>query len=169
MAPLKSTTEAEIRFLRSEACHGIALTGRTLIVLWQTETRNEAVGELARLLAARAAEVGSVALLQVIGDGATPPDAAARAALATMLKDNETRIVASAVVFEGTGFRASLIRSLVIGISMLSRPKCPHTVFASVSEGVAWLCSHLGGSDSERHASGMRQAIDRLRQRETAR
>jgi hypothetical protein len=169
MAPLRSPTEAEVHILRTEASHSVAFTGRTLVVLWHTETSDRAVRELSALLAGQAAETGSVSLLQVIGERATPPDGIARTALATMLKDHEARIVASAVVFEGTGFRASVIRSVVVGISMLSRPKCPHTVFASVSEGVTWLSGHLGGSDGARHAHGMRVAIDWLRQPETAR
>ncbi|HEY0469499.1 MAG TPA: hypothetical protein VGC79_35160 [Polyangiaceae bacterium] len=139
--------------------------GRTVVALWRTETRAEAVAELATLLAAHAAEFGSVGLLQVIGDLALPPDAAARTALANMLKVNETRIAASAVVYEGAGFRASVIRSVVIGISMLSRPKCPHTVFASTKAGIEWLCSHEPLSDGSPHRahSSMQLAIDRLR------
>ena len=82
-----------------------------------------------------------------------------------MLKDNETRIIASAVVFEGTGFRASVIRSVVIGISMLSRPKCPHMVFASTSAGIDWLSQQLNANAGLRHsAASMRLAVDQLRQ-----
>ena len=165
MAPATRPSPTDVRILRSEAAHGIAFVGRTLVVLWQTETRAEAVVELATLLAGRAAEFGSVGLLQVIGDRATPPDSAVRAALAAMLKDNEQRIAASAVVFEGAGFRASVVRSIVIGISMLSRPKCPHTVFASTADGIAWLSGHepLGGGRPGQAAATMQLAIARLR------
>ena len=166
MALAKSPTPAEVRILRSDASHGIACVGRTLIVLWQTETRSGAVAELATLLAGFAAESGSVALLQVIGDQAIPPEGPVRAALAAMLKDNETRIIASAVVFEGVGFRASVIRSIVVGISMLSRPKCPHTVFASSAAGIEWLNAQLKASGSPgQSASSMQLAIEQLRQR----
>jgi hypothetical protein len=163
MTQANSSLQTQVRLLRTELSHGIALSGRTLVVLWQTETTSEAVRELASLVAGQAAEMASVGLLQVIGEGATAPDAGVRAALAAMLKENEARIVASAVVFEATGFRASLIRSIVIGISMLSRPKCPHTVFGSVGEGIAWLSGRVGGSDGARHAVGMQVAIERLR------
>lgn len=163
MTQANHSLPTQVRLLRTESSHGIALSGRTLVVLWHTVTSSEAVRDLASLVAGHAAETGSVGLLQIIGEGATPPEASVRAALAAMLKENEARIVASAVVFEATGFRASLIRSIVIGISMVSRPKCPHTVFASVSEGIAWLSSRFGGSDAARHAIGMQLAIDRLR------
>jgi hypothetical protein len=166
MAQAPHPAQTEVRFLRCEASHAIAFTGRALVVLWQTETRAQAVVELATLLGSYATELGSVGLLQVIGDHATPPDSATRAALASMLKAHETRIVASAVVFEGVGFRASMIRSIVIGISMLSRPKCPHTVFASTKEGIAWLSGQL--DDSPRDcADQLRLAVERLRQRVT--
>ncbi len=158
MAPPLSRAKSEVRILHREASHGIAFVGRTLVVLWEAETRARAVAELAARLPALAAESGSLALLQVIGDHALPPDGAARAALAALLKANDTRLV----VFEGTGFRASVIRSVVIGISMLSRPKFPHTVFASTTAGVEWLSNQLG--DSPRHvADDRRLAIDRLR------
>ncbi len=166
MMPATSLPKAEIRILRSEASHAIAFAGQALVAYWQTETREQAVTELATLLADLAAEFGSLVLLQVIGDQATPPDGAARAALAAMLKANETRIIASAVVFEGTGFRAAMVRSIVIGISMPSRPKCPHAVFASTKAGVDWLCSQLRASGGPRDsADSMQLAIERLRQR----
>ena len=153
----------QVRLLRTESSHGIAITGRTVVALWQTETTIEAVRELASVLAGHAAESGGAGLLQVIDERATPPDGNTRVALAAMLKDNEARIVASAVVFEGSGFRASVVRSVVIGITMLTRPKCPHTVFASVNEGIAWLSGRMGDSDGARHATGMQLAIDQLR------
>src|SRR3954466_12421281 len=106
MTLAKGSAEADVRILRHEACHGIAFASRTLIVHWQTETRGQAVAELATLLSSLAVEHGNLCLLQVIGERATPPDGATRAALAAMLKENEHRIVASAVVYEGGGFRA---------------------------------------------------------------
>jgi hypothetical protein len=163
MVPDKSDATEEIRVLRREASHAVATVGRTLVVLWQTETSAHAVAELATSLAQFAKEVGRLGLLQVIGDRAVVPDTAARTALATLLKANESRLVASAVVFEGAGFRASAIRSIVIGISMLSRPKYPHTVFASTTAGVAWLSRQLDESWRD-SADGMQRAIDRLRQ-----
>jgi hypothetical protein len=78
----------------------------------------------------------------------------------------KSRIIASAVVFEGTGLRASMIRSVVIGIAMLSRPKCPHTVFESTTAGSAWLSQHLKASGSPHHsAEAMELAIAQVRQR----
>src|SRR6185369_806476 len=163
MTQANRSLPTQVRLLRSESSHGIALSGQTLVVLWHTDTSIEAVRELASLVAGQAAESGSVGLLQVIDERATPPDVNVRTALADMLKANEARIFASAVVFEATGFRASVVRSIVVGISMLSRPKCPHTVFGSVREGIAWLSGRLGGSEGARQAIGMQLAVDRLR------
>ena len=164
-----SPAAAEVRILHSEPSHAIAFLERTLVVLWQTETRKQAVLELGSLLAGLAGlaeESRGLALIQVIGDHATPPDSDTRAALAAMLKANETRIIASAVVFEGSGFRASVIRSVVVGISLLSRPKCPHTVFASTADGLAWLSGHMKSSNAPHYSpERVRLAIDDLRQR----
>ena len=166
MALASRPATAEIRLLRSEATHSIAFTGRALVVFWKTETREQAVNELSSMIAGLAAECGPVGLLQVIDDHAIPPESATRAALARMLKNNETRIIASAVVFEGAGFRASVVRSIVIGISMLSRPQCPHMIFATANEGIAWLSARLSERRSSDHvASGMQLAVEQLRQR----
>jgi len=164
MEPLKNSAGPEVRILRHEASHGIAFAGRTLIAHWQTETRGQAVAELATLLSHLATEHGNLGLLQVISEQATPPDGATRAALAAMLKANENRIVASAVIYEGVGFRASMIRSIVVGISMLSRPKCPHTVFASTTAGIEWLAQHFQSSGGARYsAKDVQLATDQLR------
>ena len=157
---------AKVQILRSDDAHAIAFTGRTLVAYWQTETREPAVNELASLLAGFATEFGRVGLLQIIDDRAIPPNGATRAALAAMLKNNEAQLTASAVVFEGAGFRASVVRSIVIGIGMLSRLKCPHLIFATTGEGIAWLSAQLSGAHSApQSARGMQLAVDQLRER----
>jgi hypothetical protein len=159
-------TSDQLRILRNEPSHGIAFTGRTLVVHWQTETHASAVIELATLLASLAAECGSLALLQVIGEKAIPPDGSARAALASMLKSNEARIIASAVVFEATGFRAALIRSIVSSISMLSGHKCAHVVFGSTTEGIEWLRAQIkANAGAHQSADSLQVAIAQLRER----
>jgi len=154
----------QVRILRRSAAHGIAVASHTLVVHWRTKTGSAAVDDLTTLLSEFANELGRVALVQVIHERATPPDGAACRALATMLKRNERRLVGSAVVFEGAGFRISMVRAIVLAISTLARIECPHTTFGSTAAAIEWLTALFG--DGCPHATdGVQLAIDRLRAR----
>jgi len=157
----------EVRILLRDAEHGIAVASHTLVVHWRTKTLVPAIEDLTTLLSDLADEFGSVALVQVIHERAIPPDGAACRALATMLKSNDRRIVGSAVVFEGTGFRASVVRSIVLAICTLARPKFPHSAFGSVAAAIEWLTALFG--DARPHATdGAQLAIRRLRAHESS-
>jgi len=59
-----------------------------------------------------------------------------------------------------------MVRSIVIGISMLSRPKSPQVIFATTGEGIAWLSAQLSGARSAaQSARDMQLAVDQLRER----
>ena len=49
----------------------------------------------------------------------------------------------SGVCFEGTGLRATIVRSVVTGLSLLSSFPFPHKVFGSLTEGVAFVNERL--------------------------
>jgi hypothetical protein len=85
---------------------------------------------------------GTVWLLQVVTPDATIPDARSREALANMLCSLDGIVSHSAVVHVGSGFRASLIRSIVTGLNALGRQRFPHKVFASTQAAVAWFGSN---------------------------
>jgi len=69
-------------------------------------------------------------VLHVVAETASPPDAKGRAIAAKFLEYIEFHSNAT----EGTGFRASLIRSVIVGIIFLSRVRAKHSVSASVPE-----------------------------------
>lgn len=52
----------------------------------------------------------------------------------------------SAICFEGTGMRATIVRSVVTGLTIMSQPPFPHKVFASLDEGVTFVNQHLGAA-----------------------
>ena len=155
----------EVRILRRDATHGIAVASHTVVVHWQTKTLVTAVEDLTTLLSELADEFGSVALVQVIHERAIPPDGAACRALVTMLKNNESRLVGSAVVYEGTGFSASVVRSIVFAIATLARPRCPHVAFGSVAAAIEWLTA-LFGDTRPGATDGVLLAARRLRARD---
>ena len=67
-----------------------------------------------------------------------------RAAVAAMLRDHQDAIAGSAIVFEGTGFRASIVRSVVAAINLASRLDFPSSVHSDLASAAAWLAERGG-------------------------
>lgn len=74
------------------------------------------------------------------------PPSDARESIAGFLRDASDYIQASGVVFEGTGFRAAAVRSVVVSLTMLARQQYPHKVFATLEETALWLEREAGAS-----------------------
>jgi len=60
------------------------------------------------------------------------------------MRDASDIIKASGVVFEGSGFRAAAVRSVVISLTMLAGQKYPHKVFANLIETAVFLEREVG-------------------------
>lgn len=83
-----------------------------------------------------------IGLLTIIEDKAPAPDNDARGRIAEFLGQAEF-IAASGVAFEGSGFRAAAVRSIVSGLTILARQPFPHKVFSSIFATMEWLSPEL--------------------------
>jgi hypothetical protein len=92
-------------------------------------------------------QVGFLTIIEPIAGQGTMPTSV-RNALAQMLKDNENFLRAAAIVFEGTGFRATVVRSVVTAIQMAARPKFHSSVFSDRNAGATWLMHQMAESSS---------------------
>jgi hypothetical protein len=57
-----------------------------------------------------------------------------------MLRGLQGVVSHSVVVYEGKGFRASMIRSIATSVTSRSHPGFPHRVFGSLADAVRWMC-----------------------------
>lgn len=135
------------------------------MVIWRVNTTVEGARALRReCLGFAAKRPEGIALLTIVEEGAPMPAPESREVIARFLGDASESIRASAVIFEGDGFRAAAVRSVVIGLTMLARQKYPHKVFAAVEDGATWLERELreyfGGSFT---ADGLCNATTRVR------
>ncbi len=146
-----------------DARHGIGVWNNVVIAVWRTETRASAVEKLSEALAGLSRAHREVALLQVVEDGATAPDAESRRAITSMLQQHGGSIRCSAVVYEGDGFRAATLRAVVTGITLLGRPAYPHLVFASTISAINWTALHFS-HDGSGWAEQLRNAVTELRE-----
>jgi hypothetical protein len=108
--------------------YALATWGSVFIVIWRKNTTAVGVQDLrTQCKKFGTAHPEGVLLLTIIHDGAPAPEAAERSALAEFLKSAD-HIRASAVVMEGTSFRAAFVRGVVTGLTMLAHQPFPHQV-----------------------------------------
>lgn len=73
------------------------------------------------------------------------PSEPVRNGLSSFLRANQQHIVASVVIYEGTGFRATIVRSVVTAIQVASALDFPAQVSASRGAGAKWLLDKMRG------------------------
>jgi hypothetical protein len=104
-----------------------------------------------------------IVMLTLIGNDAGKPDAAAVKLLAEHMSSIAGHIKHSAVVFEGTGFRAAFIRAVTTGLSLLANHPYPHRMceFDTAVEDVARAMSQAKGTPVL--AVSVRRAVQDIR------
>jgi hypothetical protein len=85
---------------------------------------------------------GKLAEMTLIAPDAPFPGAEARAAFDAAVPIVSPYYGCVSAVFEGTGFRAAMVRAFVASFQMLSRTKYPQKVFATADEAAAWMFPH---------------------------
>jgi hypothetical protein len=120
--------------------HIIGAWERVAVVVFREETTIEGVRNLTAVcddLARQHPE--GIFLLTIVAPNAPMPPSVVRSAVAAFLAARAGQLIASAVVYEGAGFRAAAVRSVVTGVSMVSKPPYPHKVFSSVAAAARWF------------------------------
>lgn len=113
------------------------------VVMWHHHTTLEGVEKFSQHLETHSKlHPKGLGLVTIIPTAATPPPTEVRGALAKALTAAKF-VKGSAVCFEGTGLRATIVRSVVTGMTLLSAPPYPHKVFASIPEGVTFVNQQL--------------------------
>ncbi len=110
-------------------------------VLWQDRTTLEGVATLETHFEQYSRNrLKDLALITIVASQAhRSPPAQVRHRLAAWLSDSSSKLLISAVVFEGDGFAAAMVRGVVIGLSMLAKPNFPHRVVSSVWHAGGWF------------------------------
>ena len=134
-------------------------------VVWRGETSLQGIASLRSACSEIAsAHPRGIGMLTIIGASAPLPASAARKALAQLLAEGSEFIKCSALLIEGAGFRASAVRSVVTGLTLLAQQAYPHRV-CDVDEAVRLFSRHVPCATGEAISqSALRISIDQLRQ-----
>lgn len=125
----------------------LAVCDRVVLAVFLGKTTVQTVRRSAQLAAELYATLQEpLLILTVVDEHAIVPPLEVRIELVSCLKRFNGVVDRSAVVFEGEGFRAATVRSIVAGVSLFSRPDYPHRVFASVGAAARFLGNGKHGS-----------------------
>jgi hypothetical protein len=139
----------------------VACVGPCLVVVSNTLSLEsvEAMGRGMAKLVHRYGKLSSFSLVDRKSGPNTTPEA--RDAITELVRKHSHGITGAAVVCEGTGFRATAIRSIVTAIHMASRSSHPSKVFSEPEPAIEWLASTR--SDGALDMALLRQASEGLR------
>jgi hypothetical protein len=121
---------------------------RTVVVLvWRNASSIEAIHTLARTFdAIRGRHSDSlVGFLSIIErDCSLDMPSEVRGGLTRVLDQNQDVIGGAAIVYEGEGFKATVVRSVITAINIAARTRFPNGVFGDVSSAADWLVERIG-------------------------
>ena len=125
----------------------IACVGPCLVIISYTFTLAgvEAIGRGMAKLVARQQKICSISFVERKSGPGTAPEA--RDAVAEIVRKHDKNITGAAIVCDGTGFRATAVRSVVTAIHMASRASYASKVFASSEPALEWLQNTRGTPD----------------------
>lgn len=132
-----------VQLLDASPDHLVGTVDQVLLIVWRVRTLVTAVDRIQMAydeLVANCPE--GIGLLNIVEQTAPMPGSDARERIATFLRE-ASRVSASAVAFEGTGFRAAAVRSVVAGLALLARQAFPHKIFPTVETAAEWLVPTL--------------------------
>lgn len=129
-----------VQVFESTLDHAVGTCGRLIVTTWRRRMSPEAVlGVRQRTEANLPPGIKGVLFLVVVEESAEAPSKDARHSLAELLHAHAEQIAGGAMVFEGSGFRAAMVRSVATSMALLARTQFSFKVFPSVSRAAAWL------------------------------
>ncbi len=91
-----------------------------------------------------ATHADGISMIVIVEENCAMPDGPTRDLMANDMKRHEAFTNHMALVYEGTGFRAAALRSIVAGLHFVSRQRVSTKVLSSVEAAADWLAGASG-------------------------
>jgi hypothetical protein len=140
----------------SNADAAVATQGHYVVLLWRRNVVKEGVewtrSAFERLVPEHPGR--KIVFLTVVESGCEIASSEVRKDIADLLKTHASQLVCAAIVFEGSGFRMTILRSVITAINLTTRSRFPNAVFGEVGAALSWIMdqSPPANSIAERHA-----------------
>jgi hypothetical protein len=143
-----------------------SLSSALQVILWQdivvviddgrTQPREYSV--LGELVASQAKKyAGGIGCLAVIPNNAVPPTDDARSALNSALQAARESLRCMCWLIEGTGFQGAMVKAVLTGVRLITRPSYATHVSTNMEEAIRWMLLQLpqvnGRTSDPRRAS----------------
>ncbi|WP_437992841.1 serine/threonine protein kinase [Sorangium sp. So ce145] len=139
--------------------HCVATWKGLLFQIWRRHTTAAAVSEIRSILRERGSELQ--ATLVILEENTVPAGREVRGSLAELSRELAAHGMCAALVFEGHGFKASLVRNVAIEFILLSRSRLRYEVFSAMDDAVAWLMRNRPTRDWLQELPGVTEALRR--------
>ena len=145
---MKTERQPKLDLVSKRKEYAVCTFDSIVILVWTGLPSVEGVASCAtafgRLRAARPGErLGFYTLISEEAQGGTLPEPV-RVALGKVLKENENYIGSAVIAYEGKGFRATVVRSVITAIHMATRLKFPASVHSNRRAAVLRMLQELG-------------------------
>ena len=112
---------------------------------WRSDVTPLIVGEVRRcMLGVAKQHPDGMGGFTFVHRGARVPDDGLRKQITKMRRESAYAMKGGAVLYEGDGMRGALVRGVVTGLMLLAPEIYPHSVVATIPEGVGFLRKKLG-------------------------
>lgn len=117
-----------------------------VFVIWwrRTPTLPQATAAFENLQVSAKAFAGGVCVVVVVGDDVGQPDRASTELFSKSMRVIERHVLAEAFIMEGTGLKATAVRTGLRAIQTMSRAIFPITIAPTVDEGMMFLAKKTG-------------------------
>jgi MFS superfamily sulfate permease-like transporter len=122
----------------------VAIVGDCLVVLLSGTMSTLVVNAVERGLSELSRRPNRISYLSLIDPAMRGIDADARERMAAVVRRHSKQIAGAAMVSEGSGFRATAVRSIITAIHLASRAAHPLRVFESLEPALVWLKTRPG-------------------------
>ncbi|MBX3271513.1 MAG: hypothetical protein KF729_14705 [Sandaracinaceae bacterium] len=147
---------------RDEGLH-CATWGPLFVQRWLADASGEQVETMLELHTAfvEARPLGTTLSVSHVEVTHGRPDERSRAAMRRHMKLAERAIGAAATVISCEGFASAMVRSVLSGLVLVTRPKCPHGVFSTTAEGFGFVLEHrpVAGVDARSIEEAYRREV----------
>jgi hypothetical protein len=117
------------RLIARDPDYALATWQQIFAVIWRKETTLHGAIHLRSACTEFASRnPRGIGLLTIIEPNAPLPPSEIRKSIADFLQEGSSFIKCSTVIFEGTGFRAAAVRSVVTGLTLMAHQAFPHRV-----------------------------------------
>jgi hypothetical protein len=140
----------DMRVIAADEHHAMGTYENFVVFLWRGRTHAAGMRGGANALAELiAAHPDGVAIMHVVEPRSVPPDSATRDILFELINRSTPPLLGTSVIAEGGGFRGAFVRSIVTGMTIITRLASPIRVFGTIDDAIDWHLE-LSESDSRR-------------------